>query len=171
MRNIIVLFALSLAAFGCNKGDEAAKEKPAAPASKEAAPASKAEEAPKAAEGDKAEAAEGDKAEGDTAKAAEANPEAVAAAKEKFTTLCATCHGPDGKGDGPASAALDPKPRSFGDAEWQKSVTDEHISKVIVGGGTAVGMSPLMTPNPDLAAPEKAEVLAELVKIVRSYAP
>lgn len=70
-------------------------------------------------------------------------------------------------GDGAAAAALDPKPRSFKSAEWQKSVTDDHIKKVIVGGGPAVGKSPLMAPNPDLKG--KDAVLAALVAKVRSF--
>ncbi|MBI4817927.1 MAG: c-type cytochrome [Deltaproteobacteria bacterium] len=82
-----------------------------------------------------------------------------------FNTRCATCHGPQGKGDGAAAAALNPKPRSFADAEWQKTVTDEHIGTVIVKGGAAAGKSPLMAPNPDLEA--KPEVVKALVARVR----
>lgn len=84
-----------------------------------------------------------------------------------FSTRCATCHGSDGKGTGPASAALNPKPRDYSDPEWQKSVTDEEIKKTIVEGGPAVGKSPLMAPNPDLA--NQPAVLDGLVKIVRSF--
>ncbi|MBI3395341.1 MAG: c-type cytochrome, partial [Spirochaetia bacterium] len=36
-----------------------------------------------------------------------------AKAKKLFTERCSTCHGPMGKGDGPAGAALNPKPRNF----------------------------------------------------------
>ena len=87
-------------------------------------------------------------------------------AQEIFQARCVTCHGANGKGDGPGSAALNPKPRDYTSPEWQKSVTDEHIEKVIVGGGTAVGLSPLMPPNPDLA--NKPEVVAALVQVVRN---
>jgi mono/diheme cytochrome c family protein len=86
-----------------------------------------------------------------------------------FSTRCATCHGQDGKGDGPAAQALNPKPRNYSDPEWQKSVTDAQIKKTIVEGGAAVGKSPLMAPNADLA--DKPVVLDELVKIVRGFAP
>ena len=79
-----------------------------------------------------------------------------------------SCHGADGKGSGPAAAALNPKPRDWTNAKWQKSVTDDHIAKVIVEGGQAVGLSPLMAANPDLQG--KDAVVAELVKMVRSYA-
>ncbi len=92
-----------------------------------------------------------------------ADPEAEAA--EIFKTRCSTCHGLEGKGDGAAAAALNPKPRTFSDKEWQKTVTDEHIEKIIVAGGAAVGKSALMPPNPDLA--EKKEVVAALRGIVR----
>ncbi len=88
-------------------------------------------------------------------------------ASEIWNTRCATCHGAEGKGDGVASAALKPKPASFHDQEWQGSVTDENIAKAIVEGGPAVGKNALMPPNVDLK--DKAAVVAELVKTIRSY--
>ena len=94
--------------------------------------------------------------------------DAAAQAKDIFNTRCVTCHGADGKGSGPAAAALNPKPRDWTNAKWQKSVTDDHIAKVIVEGGQAVGLSPLMAANPDLQG--KDAVVADLVKMVRSYA-
>ena len=69
----------------------------------------------------------------------------VEAGKAKFQQFCGACHGPEGHGDGPAAAALNPKPRSLDDTEWQESVDDDHIRKVIVEGGAAVGLSPMMT--------------------------
>ncbi|MDZ7789128.1 MAG: cytochrome c [Xanthomonadales bacterium] len=69
----------------------------------------------------------------------------AAAGEAKFKQLCATCHGPSGQGDGPASAALKPAPRDLSDSEWQESVDDEHIRTVIRDGGPAVGLAPLMT--------------------------
>lgn len=89
-----------------------------------------------------------------------------AAAKELFATRCTPCHGPQGAGDGPASAGLTPKPRNFTDPEWQKSVTDEHIEKIIVYGGAAVQKSPAMPPNPDLDA--KQGVVKALRAHIRS---
>lgn len=84
-----------------------------------------------------------------------------------FKSRCVVCHGDGGKGDGPGAAALTPKPRAFGDAEWQASVGDDAIAKTIVGGGAAVGKSPTMPPNADLK--DKPEVVAGLVKIVRNF--
>ena len=89
-------------------------------------------------------------------------------AGEIFATRCATCHGPKGAGDGPAGVVLTPRPRDFRDPAWQASVSDEHIERIIVDGGVAVGKSPAMPPNPDLTS--KPEVVAALRALVRSLA-
>lgn len=94
---------------------------------------------------------------------------AVSEADQIFKSRCVLCHGAAGKGDGAASAALNPKPRAFGDPAWQKSVTDEHIDKIILSGGPAVGKSPLMPANPDLSG--KPDVIHALRDIVRGFAP
>ena len=64
--------------------------------------------------------------------------------KEKYTQICASCHGPSGKGDGPAAAALDPKPRNLSDPKYVSTLSDEQIFKTVKEGGAAVGKSPLM---------------------------
>jgi mono/diheme cytochrome c family protein len=91
----------------------------------------------------------------------------AAQARHIFDTRCVVCHGSVGQGDGPGGAVLNPKPRAFEDATWQKSVDDAHIAKTIVEGGLAVKLSAGMAPNPDLS--DKPEVVAELVKIVRKF--
>lgn len=91
---------------------------------------------------------------------------ASAKAQEIFSTRCATCHGPEGAGNGPASAGLTPPPRNFRDAAWQDSVQDEYIAKIVSYGGAAVGKSPAMPGNPDLIAQQ--QVLTALVARVRS---
>jgi mono/diheme cytochrome c family protein len=91
----------------------------------------------------------------------------AADARKLFSSRCVVCHGDHGAGDGPGAAALTPKPRAFGDAAWQASVTDDQIKKTIVEGGAAVGKSPAMAANPDLA--DKPEVQTALVKIVREF--
>lgn len=92
---------------------------------------------------------------------------AQAEADSVWQTRCSTCHGTGGKGDGAAAAALNPKPRDFSSAEWQKSVTDERIEKVIVEGGQSVGLNMLMVANPDLAS--KPDVVKALRAHVRSF--
>jgi len=131
------VLALAVAAFACGSGDEGApKLAPATPAAPAAAPVAKSSEA------------------------------ISTDSKQIFETRCYTCHGMKGLGDGPGSAALTPKPRNFTDPAWQASVSDDHINKIILYGGAAVGRSPMMPGNPDLIA--KPEIVAALVQHVRS---
>ena len=88
-------------------------------------------------------------------------------ARNTFNTLCSTCHGQSGTGDGPGAASLQPKPRNYTDKAWQASVTDEQIRQIILEGGAAVGKSPMMPPSPQFK--DKPAVVDELVKIVRSF--
>ena len=97
-------------------------------------------------------------------------PAPSAAAKQAediFVNRCTPCHGAGGGGNGPASASLSPKPRNLRDEVFQGSVTDEHIEKIIQYGGAAVGKSPAMPANPDLA--DKPEVVQALRAKVRSF--
>lgn len=100
-----------------------------------------------------------------TASAASAE-KAQQEALQIFGTRCFTCHGPEGAGDGPGSEGLTPKPRNFQDSEWQATVSDEHLEKIILYGGAAVGKSPGMPGNPDLGS--RNEVVAALIEHIRS---
>jgi mono/diheme cytochrome c family protein len=90
-------------------------------------------------------------------------------ARQIFDRKCSVCHGASGHGDGPGSAALNPKPQSFSDAAWQSKVTDDEIGRAILGGGLAVGRTAAMPPNPDLQS--KPEVVRELVNLLRAFKP
>jgi mono/diheme cytochrome c family protein len=103
--------------------------------------------------------------EGPTQPAAAVDPSSQA--RKVFKSKCVVCHGDHGAGDGPGAAALNPKPRAFGNADWQSTATDDQIKKAIVQGGAAVGKSPAMPANPDLRS--KPEVVNELVKIIRGF--
>lgn len=94
---------------------------------------------------------------------------AHAEAEQIFLQRCAACHGNDGSGNGPAAASLNPKPRNYHDPAWQASVKDDDIRAIIVKGGAGVGKSAMMPPNPDLQG--KADVVDELVKIIRGFGP
>ncbi len=48
------------------------------------------------------------------------SPELVTYGQKLFQTNCAMCHGPEGKGDGPAGAGLNPKPRNLVAGGWKK---------------------------------------------------
>jgi mono/diheme cytochrome c family protein len=90
-------------------------------------------------------------------------------AEKIFAGRCFTCHGVNGEGNGPGSAALIPPPRNFTDPTWQASVTDDHLAKIIQYGGAAVGKSPTMPGNPDLMS--KPEIVQALVAHIRGLGP
>ena len=94
-------------------------------------------------------------------------PEAAAKeAQEIFNTRCSVCHGPQGKGDGPGAASLNPKPRNLTDLDWQKTVDDAYIEKIVQYGGIAVGRSAMMPANPDLMS--KPDVVKGIRSVVRA---
>ena len=83
-----------------------------------------------------------------------------------FAGMCATCHGPDGKGKGPTAAALNPKPRDFTDCNVMKKDTDDVLFKAIKGGGQSVGRSAMM---PSWGGALSDAQIHELVSYVRAF--
>jgi mono/diheme cytochrome c family protein len=55
-----------------------------------------------------------------------------------YSKLCWTCHGKNGKGDGPAAANLKPKPKNFSSADVQKQTDGELFWKLSNGKGMMV---------------------------------
>lgn len=101
-----------------------------------------------------------------TGAAAAVTPAAREEAKDLLANRCAACHGATGAGDGPAAGGLTPKPANFTDAAWQSAVKDDEIEKAIKFGGAAVGKSPMMPGNPDLA--DKDATVVALRELIRS---
>lgn len=62
--------------------------------------------------------------------------------KEIYQKKCASCHGDQGKGDGPAGQKLKPPPEDF--AKALKGKDDAYITKATADGGAGVGKSKLM---------------------------
>jgi mono/diheme cytochrome c family protein len=63
------------------------------------------------------------------------SPKMAARGKELFQTNCASCHGPQGRGDGPAAAALNPKPRNFTSPDgWTNGTTIADIFRTLSTG-------------------------------------
>ncbi len=93
-----------------------------------------------------------------------------------FKQLCVSCHGDTGKGDGPAGAALNPKPADFTDAKRAAAATDEYIYKMVKDGGQANGKSPLMVAwgpvlNDDQKVRDVAAYVRSLSKPAKAPAP
>ncbi|MFT5495235.1 MAG: mono/diheme cytochrome c family protein [Kiritimatiellia bacterium] len=70
---------------------------------------------------------------------------------------CFACHGPTGKGDGPAAVALNPKPRSFSEGVFVYDTDKDGVigsrvdlKNIMANGTIKYGGSPLMPPRPDI---------------------
>ena len=59
-----------------------------------------------------------------------------------FEANCATCHGPNGQGDGPAGAGLQPPPATFTDAEWKYGGDLSSVKNTINNGVPGTAMIP-----------------------------
>jgi mono/diheme cytochrome c family protein len=55
-----------------------------------------------------------------------------------YSEKCSLCHGPNGKGDGPGGAALNPKPRDHTDGAYMNARTNEQLLEVIHNGKGAM---------------------------------
>tara|TARA_B100001063_G_scaffold226334_1_gene235854 strand:- start:139 stop:522 length:384 start_codon:yes stop_codon:yes gene_type:complete len=58
--------------------------------------------------------------------------------EQLYSKLCWTCHGKNGKGEGPAAANLNPKPKNFSSVELQKQTDGELFWKLSNGKGMMV---------------------------------
>ena len=81
-------------------------------------------------------------------KAWEPSPELVAHGKEIYSQQCVACHGDAGAGNGPAAAALNPRPRNFvagPDNEWKNGRKPSQIFKTLKEGIAGGGMASYVT--------------------------
>jgi mono/diheme cytochrome c family protein len=65
-------------------------------------------------------------------------------AKRLYGQYCSVCHGINGQGDGFNAYNLTPRPRNFTDSTFIARMDTTLIREAIVGGGSAVGLTPLM---------------------------
>jgi mono/diheme cytochrome c family protein len=84
---------------------------------------------------------------------------------------CFSCHGPSGKGDGPAAAALKPKPRDFSAVDFVldtdgdgQTGTDTDLYNVIRDGAAKYGGAATMPGRADLTEKE----IKDLVEYIHS---
>jgi mono/diheme cytochrome c family protein len=66
------------------------------------------------------------------------------AGRQVHVSNCQRCHGPQGKGDGPAGKLLKTKPADWTNKQKMSGLSDDYIFKIIWGGGGSVGKSTLM---------------------------
>jgi mono/diheme cytochrome c family protein len=73
------------------------------------------------------------------------NPSAelIVRGKKLFEDNCTVCHGPQGRGDGPAASTMNPRPRNFTSAdEWKNGYHAPAIFKTLSEGVPGTSMSP-----------------------------
>jgi cytochrome c553 len=61
--------------------------------------------------------------------------ESIEAGDAIYETNCATCHGPNGEGNGPGAEGLDPKPASLADAHMMEELSDGYLFWRVSEGG------------------------------------
>lgn len=88
--------------------------------------------------------------------------------KSLYDYYCALCHGNTGKGDGINSYNLSAHPRNFTDRTRMADISDGQIQKVILNGGTALGLSPLMQAWGGVLTKRDA---SDLTAFIRTFAP
>ena len=97
-------------------------------------------------------------------------PDNIVKGDSLYQHTCAPCHGPRGKGDGPASVALNPKPRDHSNGVYMDKLTNRHIHDVIHDGGAAFGY-PTMPGQPQLTDEQIAQAIAFVRTLSTTYKP
>lgn len=87
--------------------------------------------------------------------------------KASYDQLCTSCHGPAGKGDGAAAAALNPKPKDLSSKAILNGLKDDFLFRVIKDGGASVQQSPLMPP---WGATMKDDEIRNVIAYIRTLA-
>ncbi len=88
--------------------------------------------------------------------------------KDLYVKHCQRCHGPEGKGDGPAMKAVKTvKLADWTNREEMAKFSDQDLYKITAEGGEAVGKSKLM---PAYKGKLKEKEIWDLVAFIRSLA-
>ena len=95
--------------------------------------------------------------------AAKASPESIANGEALYKRSCQMCHGPAGKGDGPAAKTLKGKLPDLSDKAVMSKLTDADIHELVSNGKKSeIGNMPAM------AKRLKPEEITDVVNYVRT---
>lgn len=83
----------------------------------------------------------------------------AATGKTLYAAHCSGCHGNEGKGDGPGSQNINPKPANHTDPQFMGSIPDSTLFLVVRKGGSVAG-KPTMPPFPNLTDNEIKDLIA-----------
>lgn len=73
-------------------------------------------------------------AQGAAAMSAQSGHAGPVTGRDVYRANCAACHGPEGRGNGPAAAALNPRPTDFTNPAQRLAATDSAVADVIAHG-------------------------------------
>lgn len=90
---------------------------------------------------------------------------AIEKGQETFLSICSTCHGEQGLGDGPAAEALDPKPATLADQQMMMELSDGYLFWRISKGGQ---MEPFNSAMPAWETGLSQEQRWQLVSFLRT---
>ena len=94
-----------------------------------------------------------------------ANAKLLARGEALFKQNCTSCHGDGGRGDGPAVATLNPKPRNFTQAgKWTRGFRVTDIFTTVTTGVKGTGMAPF-----DFVVPADRMALAHYVRSLGAF--
>lgn len=89
----------------------------------------------------------------------------IATGKTKYEVTCGSCHGTDGKGDGVAAVALNPKPRNFHLVDgWTNGRTFYDIYKSVNDGVPGTGMTAY-----EFLSPEDRVAIIQYIRTMVEY--
>jgi len=77
-----------------------------------------------------------------------------------YADRCSGCHGDDGKGDGPAAAAVEPKPRNFRSPDFWHDRTDAGLRAVVLRGKPGT----MMPPFAGIMSDEEVEAVVSFIR-------
>jgi mono/diheme cytochrome c family protein len=106
---------------------------------------------------------------GDPGQQPEQRTQAAPAADGKaiYDTRCSPCHGMDGAGDGPAAAAITPKPRNFRERDFWSGRTDTQLHAVVKDGRPGT----LMPPFEGVVSDAEIDAVVAYLRTFRPVAP
>jgi len=75
----------------------------------------------------------------------ESNEKSLKLGKKIYSTMCWTCHGVEGKGEGPAGVSLNPKPADFTNLKFQNQTDGAIYWKLTTGKGVMISYENTLT--------------------------
>jgi mono/diheme cytochrome c family protein len=93
--------------------------------------------------------------------------EAAEAGAEIYEINCATCHGPEGKGDGPAAVGFDPQPASLADVHMMEEMNDGTLFWRVSEGGM---MEPFNSVMPAWKGTLSEDEIWQVITYIREFA-